>query len=155
AGVSGLARIAAHNEAHSRRIRGAFVAHWWRIRGAFVALPRHIPARISYRFRSRNNRPGLCTFGQAIRPSPTRLPVMATRKYSLNPQSRHQILALVRAGSFPQVAAESAGIPGPVFLQWLARGNPQGRPRGWRRHQVYTPLWHAVMQSVAIARAGA
>jgi hypothetical protein len=80
---------------------------------------------------------------------------MATRKYTLTPEAHSQIVAFIRAGSFPRVAAEAAGIPGCVFLQWLARGNPLNRPRGWRRHPVFTPLWHGVMEATAIARAAA
>jgi hypothetical protein len=77
---------------------------------------------------------------------------MATRRYSLTPEAQNEIVAFIRAGSFPHVAAEAAGIPAFVFRRWLALGNPDGRRRGWRPHPLYTPLWNAVRQATAQAR---
>lgn len=38
------------------------------------------------------------------------------------------LLAAIRAGAFPHVAAEAAGVPQEVFGQWLERGvQPQAR----------------------------
>lgn len=54
---------------------------------------------------------------------------MAHSRYRLTPQVEHDILAYIRAGGVPQVAAEAAGIPAAVFLDWTAR--PSARYRGF------------------------
>jgi hypothetical protein len=77
---------------------------------------------------------------------------MAPRNFKLTPDVRHSIVAFITAGAFPHIAAEAAGIPAAVFEQWLARGNPLNRRRGWKPHKLYTPLWHGVMQATAQAR---
>jgi hypothetical protein len=56
------------------------------------------------------------------------------------------VLAYIRQGGFPVVAADAAGIPGPIFLSWLRRGEERGAReplRGFAR---------AVRQAIAQAR---
>jgi hypothetical protein len=79
----------------------------------------------------------------------------ALKQWPLTAQAQALILASIRAGAFPSVAAEAAGIPARVFEQWLEWGNPLDRPRGWRRHKVYTPLCRAVKEARAQARLAA
>jgi hypothetical protein len=73
----------------------------------------------------------------------------------LTPEVQNDIVAFLRAGGFPHVACEAAGIPAHVFERWLFIGSPVGRRPGWKPHKLYTPLWHGVMESRAIARAAA
>src|SRR5262245_31947877 len=77
------------------------------------------------------------------------------QKWKIDDKQRALILASIRAGAFPGVAAEAAGIPAKVFERWLEVGNPLDRPAGWRPHKLYTPLWQEVMQARAQARLGA
>jgi hypothetical protein len=75
-----------------------------------------------------------------------------SRYYKLTDQVQSQICAGIRAGAFPWVAAEAAGIPTPVFETWLALGQPFNRSKNWHRHPRCTPFWHAVRQAIAHAR---
>jgi hypothetical protein len=75
--------------------------------------------------------------------------------HALTPQIEQMILAGIRAGAFPHIAAEAAGIPRKVFEGWLETGNPMERPNGWRPHKQYTPLWQGVMEAKAQARLAA
>jgi hypothetical protein len=77
---------------------------------------------------------------------------MAPRQYKLTPEISRSITAFITAGAFPHIASEAAGIPAQVFEEWLARGSPLNRRRGWKPHKLYTPLWHTVMQATAQAR---
>ena len=47
---------------------------------------------------------------------------MARPRYRLTPALQEQIVAYIRAGGFPHVAAEAAGLPRQVFARWLERG---------------------------------
>jgi hypothetical protein len=58
------------------------------------------------------------------------------------------LLAQIRAGSYPQVAAEAAGVPRYVFVAWLQKGRQQSKGR-------YRELWLVVRQAKAQARAKA
>jgi hypothetical protein len=62
------------------------------------------------------------------------------------PEQQQQICAFIRAGGFPRVAAEAAGVPAPVFARWLRRG------RGKRAPAVYRAFAEAVAQAAAQAR---
>ncbi len=77
---------------------------------------------------------------------------MNCRAYKLTPDIQRSIAAFVTAGGFPHVAAEAIGIPAAVYHRWMERGNPMNRPRAWKPHALYTPLWQAVMQARAQAR---
>src|SRR5437762_13230908 len=47
---------------------------------------------------------------------------MSVRRFRLTPQLRSQIVAGVRAGGYPHVAAEAWGVPRAIFDLWLERG---------------------------------
>jgi hypothetical protein len=64
----------------------------------------------------------------------------------LTARIHREIVAFVRAGGYPEVAAEAAGIPRKVFHDWMARSE---RPRAARR---YRELAEAVCQALAQAR---
>lgn len=74
---------------------------------------------------------------------------MRTLRHHLTPQVAHEIVSFIRAGGYPQVAAEAAGIPGDVFERWLERGR--------RRHArgTYRTFAGQVRQAAAVARLGA
>jgi hypothetical protein len=57
-----------------------------------------------------------------------------------------QITAFIRAGGFPHVAAEAAGVPARTFRRWLRHGNkPDSDP-------IYRTFAAAVRQATAQAR---
>lgn len=66
----------------------------------------------------------------------------------LTPELEALIVAHIRAGSFPLVAAESAGVSRRQFQRWLRRGRT--RPQG-----PYRRFWQQVRQAQAQARAKA
>jgi hypothetical protein len=71
---------------------------------------------------------------------------MARSRYVLTAAVAHLIVSYVRAGGYPHVAAEAAGIPRAVFDDWLRRGAlPAGRA-------VYRDFRHDVLQAHAQAR---
>jgi hypothetical protein len=78
---------------------------------------------------------------------------MSTRRYRLddpvgpNGESREaMILAGIRAGGYPHVAAEAWGVPAKVFRRWLERGKDKKAPAWYRR------LARAVRRAVGQAR---
>jgi hypothetical protein len=69
--------------------------------------------------------------------------------YQLTPDVQQAITAYIRAGGFPHVAAEAAGIPRAVFERWLEQGKrPKAKP-------LYRMLHLAVLQARAQARLAA
>jgi hypothetical protein len=71
---------------------------------------------------------------------------MARSRYALTPAVSQLIVSYVRAGGYPQVAAEAAGVPREVFAVWLRRGtDPGGR-------SLYRDLLRDVVQAHAQAR---
>jgi hypothetical protein len=72
---------------------------------------------------------------------------MAREPYELTAEVQQAIVAYVRAGGYPHVAAEAAGVPGRVFERWL-RQAAQGDER-------FRALAEAVRQARAQARLGA
>lgn len=70
------------------------------------------------------------------------------RRYRLTPEVEKLIVASIRAGAYPQVAAETAGIPWAVCRDWLHRGEHAGRA-------PYGSFWSNVLQAKAQARLGA
>lgn len=64
----------------------------------------------------------------------------------LTPTLEKQILGYIRAGGFPQVAAEAAGVPREVFADWLAQGRRAGARAPYRAF-----AWN-VIQAIAQAR---
>ncbi len=57
---------------------------------------------------------------------------MARPRYRLTPALQEQIVAYIRAGGFPHVAAEAAGLPRRVFKRWLERGQRSDAPPDYR-----------------------
>ncbi len=48
---------------------------------------------------------------------------MADKRVRLTRELRAQIVAAIRAGGYPHVAAEAWGVPKDIFEAWLKRGN--------------------------------
>ncbi len=71
---------------------------------------------------------------------------MARPRYRLTPALQEQILAFIRAGGYPHVAAEAAGLPRDVFERWMERGQSARAPAAYRA------LAQAVMEAQAQAR---
>ena len=71
------------------------------------------------------------------------------RRYRLTPEIESQIVSFIRSGGYPWVAAEGAGIPRPVFVQWMRRG---ARPRS---PAPYRHFYEQVIQAQAQARLAA
>lgn len=63
-----------------------------------------------------------------------------------DPQKADTILSHIRAGAYPQVAAETAGLHRKVFLDWLARGERR------KARQPYRRFAESVRQAAATAR---
>jgi hypothetical protein len=71
---------------------------------------------------------------------------MARSRYALTAAVAHLIVSYVRAGGYPHVAAEAAGIPRAVFKDWMRRGaGPRGRA-------LYRDFRRDVLQAHAQAR---
>jgi hypothetical protein len=68
----------------------------------------------------------------------------------LTPALIQDIAAYIRAGGFPHVAAEAAGIPQHVFARWLKLANKKGS-----MYRGYRALRSAVRQAQAEARLAA
>lgn len=66
----------------------------------------------------------------------------------LTPELETLIVAQIRAGSYPAIAAESAGVPRHIFRRWLRRGRKRPRSR-------YRQFWRHVREAQAQARAKA
>ncbi|MCS6851771.1 MAG: hypothetical protein NZ700_11455 [Gemmataceae bacterium] len=64
------------------------------------------------------------------------------------PELTQQITAFIRAGSYPHVAAEAAGVPRETFEAWMNRGRRSRRP-------PYGPFYRAVCQAQGQVRARA
>lgn len=74
---------------------------------------------------------------------------MSRQRPVLTPAIEQAILAYVRAGGFPEVAAEAAGVSRADLERWLKQGD---NPRGSKRYRAFA---EAVRQAVAQARLGA
>jgi hypothetical protein len=74
---------------------------------------------------------------------------MARSRFQLTPQIEHNILSFIRAGGFPEVASEAAGIPREVFNRWRRRGEGRDAPERYRAFAL------AVRQAIAQARLNA
>jgi hypothetical protein len=74
---------------------------------------------------------------------------MAGKRHLLTATLQASICAYIRAGGFPHVAAEAAGLPREVFERWLRKGQEgKGGPK-------YRHFFEAVQQAQAQARLGA
>jgi hypothetical protein len=65
---------------------------------------------------------------------------------SPTPAVQQTIVAYIRAGGFPHVAAEAAGVPRTVFMTWLRRGE---KPKAAAHYRAF---YEAVLQARAEAR---
>ena len=74
---------------------------------------------------------------------------MSRDRPSPTPEQQQRICAFIRAGGFPRVAAEAAGVPADLFERWLRRGKRRGAP------DCYRALAEAVAQARAQARLAA
>jgi hypothetical protein len=74
---------------------------------------------------------------------------MARLDPRLTPQLEQTIVAYVRAGGLPHVAAEAAGVPYALFRRWMQRGD------GKDARPAYRHFRRAVHQAHAQARLGA
>jgi hypothetical protein len=71
---------------------------------------------------------------------------MTRSRYALTPQLAQLIVSYVRAGGYPHVAAQAAGLPYEVFADWMRRGaEPGGR-------SPYREFRHDLLQAHAQAR---
>jgi hypothetical protein len=60
---------------------------------------------------------------------------MARSRHQLTPALQEQIVAFIRAGGYPHVAAEAAGLPREVFARWRARGRRSDAPPAYREFE--------------------
>jgi hypothetical protein len=74
---------------------------------------------------------------------------MPRQHHELTPQIQQAIVSYIRAGGFPQVAAEATGVPRAVFERWLRRGQARRAPARYRAFHA------AVRQAEAQARLNA
>lgn len=68
-----------------------------------------------------------------------------TRSIQLTPEIERLIVAAIRGGAYPHIAAEAAGVPRELFQEWLQRGEQHRRPR-------YRAFANEVRQARAHAR---
>jgi hypothetical protein len=71
---------------------------------------------------------------------------LSRSRHHLTPAVEQAIVAYIRAGGFPHVAAEAAGVPREVFEQWRQRGEEARAPKRYRSFA------DAVRQAAAQAR---
>ena len=71
---------------------------------------------------------------------------MARSRSRLTAALQQQIVTYIRAGGFPHVAAEAAGLPRQLFVRWLERGQRPDAPPAYREFA------RAVMEAQAQAR---
>lgn len=74
---------------------------------------------------------------------------MPKSRIRLTPAIEQAIVAYIRAGGFPHVAAEAAGVPREDFERWLQLGRAPGARKRYRDFAA------AIAQAVAQARLGA
>lgn len=51
---------------------------------------------------------------------------------ALTPQLQAQILAAIRQGAYPPIAAEACGIPAATFTRWIEKGLQKKAPKTYR-----------------------
>jgi hypothetical protein len=64
----------------------------------------------------------------------------------MTPEVESNLLGFIRAGGYPHIAAEAAGIPREMFAAWLKRGSRRGAP------EPYKSFYQRVRQAIATAR---
>ena len=74
------------------------------------------------------------------------------RRWKWTAELEETICNFVRAGGFPQVAAEAAGVPPGVFAEWMRRGMAR---RITSRNKRFVGFWAAVERARSEARLAA
>src|SRR5262245_35499216 len=54
---------------------------------------------------------------------------MPKKRHWITPKATQEICAFIRAGAYPHVAAEAAGVPKEEFDLWMHKGTTQKRGR--------------------------
>jgi hypothetical protein len=67
---------------------------------------------------------------------------------------QEKIVAFIRAGGYPNVAAEAAGLPREVFARWRARGRRRDAPLAYREFEraICEAEAHARLDTEVIVR---
>jgi hypothetical protein len=71
---------------------------------------------------------------------------MPRTTFPYDPLLADRVLSYIRSGGYPLVAAEAAGVPGEVFIQWLRWGEQK------RARDPYRGFARAVRQAIAHGR---
>ena len=71
---------------------------------------------------------------------------MSKSAFSFDALLADRVLSYIRSGGYPLVAAEAAGVPGEVFLQWLDWGEKK------KAREPYRSFARAVRQAAAQGR---
>jgi transposase len=69
------------------------------------------------------------------------------RPTKLTPEVQEKIVSLVRAGNYPEVAAQAAGISGKTYYEWMKRGESEAG--------IYREFRKAVKEAQAAAESHA
>jgi hypothetical protein len=69
------------------------------------------------------------------------------RPTKLNDEVQEKIVSLVRAGNYPEVAAQAAGVAGRTYYEWMAKGEDGREP--------YAQFMQAVKEAQAAAESHA
>jgi hypothetical protein len=72
--------------------------------------------------------------------------IMAKRAFPFDPLVAERLLSYIQSGGYPQVAAEAAGVPEKVFLQWIEWGEKN------RAREPYRGFARSVRQAMAHGR---
>ena len=73
---------------------------------------------------------------------------MPKPRHTLTPQIQTEICAFIKAGGYPHIAAEAAGVPREVFNDWLEWGR-KSKKGPYKKYRLFV---EAVLQSIAQAR---
>ena len=77
------------------------------------------------------------------------------RPTKLTPEVEEKIVSLVRAGNYPEVAAQAAGIDPRTYYRWMEKGENGTAPYGQFRHAVKEAQAAAESHAVTIIRKAA
>ena len=77
------------------------------------------------------------------------------RPTKLNAEVQEKIVSLVRAGNYPEVAAQAAGITGKTYYEWMKRGEDEPGPFREFREAVKEAQAAAESHAVTIIRKAA
>lgn len=77
------------------------------------------------------------------------------RPTKLTPEVQEKIVSLVRAGNYPEVAAQAAGINAATYYRWMQKGEESTKPYGEFREAVKEAQAAAESHAVTIIRKAA